>query len=52
MVVGVKMADSAPPRAKKAKIGVPVFQVSAEKRAKQFNDNLFVDSGVLFCRFW
>ena len=36
------------PRAKKAKRSAPVCQVSAEEqRAKQFKEDLFVDSG--FC---
>ena len=32
-MLGVKMADSAPPRAKKVKRSAPVRRVSAEKRA-------------------
>ena len=40
LVVGVKMADPAPPRAKKAKRSAPVCQVSAEGRAKQFKEDL------------
>ena len=42
------MTDSAPP-AKKAKSSTPVCRISAEERAKQFKEDLFVDSGV-FCR--
>ena len=44
------MADSATLGAKKARRSPPVCQVSAEERAKQFMEDLFVDSGVLFCR--
>ena len=46
-VVGVKLADSATPRAKKAKRRASVSQISAEECAKQFKEDLFVDSGVL-----
>ena len=46
-MVGVKMADSDPPRAKKAKRSAPVCQVSAEECAKQFKEDLFVDWDVL-----
>ena len=46
-MVGVKMADLAPPRAKKAKRSTPVFRVSAEERAKQFKEDPFLDSGVV-----
>ena len=46
-----KMADSAPPRAKKAKRSAPISRVSAEERAKQFKDDLYADGGVLFCKY-
>ena len=39
------MADSAPPRAKKAMRSVSVCRVSEEERAKQFKEDIFVDSG-------
>lgn len=45
------MADSAPPKAKKAKRSVPVIRLSAEERAKQFKDDLYADSRVLFVNF-
>ena len=45
------MADSAPPRAKKAKRSAPISRVSAEERAKQFKDDLYTDGGVLFCKY-
>ena len=45
------MAESAPPRAKKVKRSTPISRVSAEERAKQFKDDLYADSGVLFCRY-
>ena len=45
------MADSAPPRAKKAKRNAPISHVSAEQRAKQFKDDLYADGGVLFCKY-
>ena len=48
-LVRVKMADSFLPRAKKAKRIAPVCRVSADERTKQFKEDLFVDSGVLFC---
>ena len=44
------MADSASPRAKKDKRSALVCQVAAEERDKQFKEDIFVDSGVLFCR--
>ena len=49
-VVEVGIAGSATLGAKKARRGPPVFQVSVEEHAKQFMEDLFVDSGVLFCR--
>ena len=45
------MAEPAPPRAKKVKRSTPISRVSAEERAKQFKDDLYADSGVLFCRY-
>ena len=44
------MADSATPRAKKAKRSAPVCRISAEECAKKFKEDIFVDSGVLYCR--
>ena len=46
-MVGVKMADLAPPRAKKAKRSTPVFRVSAEEQAKQSRKTLFLTAGVV-----
>ena len=45
------MADSAPPRAKKAKRSAPISRVSAEERAKPFKDDICTDGGVLFCKY-
>ena len=45
-----KMAKSVPPASKKAKRSAPVSRVSAEERAKQFED-LYTESGILFCRY-
>ena len=41
----------AAPRAKRAKRSAPVSRVSAEERAKQFQDELYAESGVLFCKY-
>ena len=41
-LVRVKMADSAPPSAKKTKISAPVFQES-EESARLFKEDRFVD---------
>ena len=46
-VVGVKMAASAPPSAKKAKRSAPVCLVSAEEHAKQFNEDLLLTVDVV-----
>ena len=51
-VVGVKMADSAPQELrKKAKRSAPVCLVSAKDHAKQFKEDLFVDSGCYAADF-
>ena len=46
-MVGVKMVDLAPPRAKKAKRSTPVFRVSVEEQAKQSRQTLFLTAGVV-----
>ena len=40
-MVGVKLADSATPRAKKSQQKCPVCQISAEERAKKFKEDIF-----------
>ena len=45
------MDESAPPRAKKAKRSIPLTQLTAEERAKQFPEDLYADGGVLFSCF-
>ena len=48
----VQMAESAgPPCLKKAKRSAPIRRVTPEERAKQFSDDLYADSGMLFCKF-
>lgn len=45
------MAECRPPSAKKAKRSAPVSRVTAQERAKQFQEDLYVSDGVLFCKF-
>ena len=45
------MAESAATRAKMANRRAHISRVSAEERAKQFNDDVHADGGVLFCKY-
>ena len=45
------MAEGEAPAPKKAKRSAPAARVSAEERAKQFKEDLYSDSGVLFCTY-
>ena len=37
--------------AKRARRSAPIPRVTADERAKQFQEDLYADGGVLFCKF-
>ena len=43
--------DFGPPCTKKHKRSTSVKKVPAEERAKQFKEDLYVDGGILFCKY-